>query len=89
MTKQEATERMDNEGLLYTDAQMLILSFVSSDNKSKVYPGISNEQMKEHCLSTLGNWLDLYIDTKRKRDFNLNWLGGTVELGVDILREFG
>jgi len=85
MTKEDARERMDNEGLMHTDAVMLILSSPSEGRSVTISFSrsfASREYVKEMMLKQLEDWR--VFDGMPYNLKRFHWL-----LGVDILREFG
>jgi len=82
MTKEEARERMDCEGLMYGDAVMLVASFIP-EGMSRNWAPASQKRAKEWVLQKLESWRKEYGTS----DFNLNryhWLFGFL-----LLLEFG
>jgi len=84
MTKEEARERMHDDGLTYGDAVMLVASSIP-EGQSKVWALSSQEQSKKWMLEQL-EWYRKQLGTS---NFNLNWLHGALDLGRQILQEFG
>ena len=82
MTTKDAFKVMEEDGLTYGDAIMLVVSFVP-EGESEVWPANSQKEFKEWTLERLQR----YRERHNTANFNLkecHW-----QFGINLLREFG